>query len=42
LGLDPEQSLRLARSMVQGAADLAMASPYDPGELARRVASPGA
>lgn len=41
LGLDPEQSLRLARSMVQGAADLAMASPYDPGELARRVASPG-
>ena len=41
LGLDPEQALRLARSMVQGAADLAMASPYDPGELARRVASPG-
>jgi pyrroline-5-carboxylate reductase len=36
------RSLRLARSMVQGAADLAMASPYDPGELARRVASPGA
>lgn len=41
LGLAPEQALRLARSMVQGAADLAMASPYDPGELARRVASPG-
>jgi pyrroline-5-carboxylate reductase len=41
LGLDPEQALRLARSMVQGAADLAMASPHDPGELARRVASPG-
>ena len=41
LGLDPDQALRLARSMVQGAADLAMASPHDPGELARRVASPG-
>jgi pyrroline-5-carboxylate reductase len=41
LGLAPEQALRLARSMVQGAADLAMNSPHDPGELARRVASPG-
>jgi len=41
LGLDPDQALRLARSMVQGAADLAMQSPHDPGELARRVASPG-
>ncbi len=41
LGLDHDQALRLAKSMVQGSADLAMASPYDPGELARRVASPG-
>lgn len=27
--------------MVEGAASLAAASPHDPGELARRVASPG-
>ena len=32
---------RLALAMVEGAAALAAASPHDPGELARRVASPG-
>jgi pyrroline-5-carboxylate reductase len=41
LGLDPEQSLGLARSMVQGAAELATKSDADPQELARRVTSPG-
>ena len=41
LGLPPEQSLRLALAMVEGAAALAAASDASPGELARRVASPG-
>ena len=41
LGLDGAQSLRLAQATVDGAAALAAASPYPPGELARRVASPG-
>jgi len=41
LGLDRAQSLRLAQATVDGAAALAAASPYPPGELARRVASPG-
>lgn len=40
LGLPREQADRLALSMVEGAAALAAASPYSPGELARRVASP--
>lgn len=41
LGLDKEKSQRLALAMVEGASALAAASPHDPGELARRVASPG-
>ena len=41
IGLEPEQSLRLAQATVDGAAALAAASPFAPGELARRVASPG-
>lgn len=41
LGLDPAQAGRLAVAMVEGAALLAAASPHDPAELARRVASPG-
>jgi pyrroline-5-carboxylate reductase len=41
LGLPQAQALRLARATVEGASALASASPYDPGELARRVASPG-
>jgi pyrroline-5-carboxylate reductase len=41
LGLPPEQALRLALAMVEGAAALAAASDASPGELARRVASPG-
>jgi pyrroline-5-carboxylate reductase len=41
LGLDAEQALGLARSMVQGAADLAAGSTAAPEELARRVTSPG-
>ena len=41
LGLPPEQARRLALATVEGAALLAAASPHDPGELARRVASPG-
>lgn len=41
LGLPREQADRLALAMVEGAAALASASPHDPGELARRVASPG-
>ncbi len=40
-GLPPEQAARLALAMVEGAAALAAASPHDPAELARRVASPG-
>ncbi len=41
LGLSREQAARLALATVDGAAALALASPHDPGELARRVASPG-
>jgi len=41
LGLPAEQAGRLALATVEGAAALAAASPHDPGELARRVASPG-
>lgn len=41
LGLPAEKAARLALATVEGASALASASPYDPGELARRVASPG-
>ncbi len=41
LGLPEDKARRLAVAMVEGAAALAAASPHDPGELARRVASPG-
>lgn len=41
LGLDEVQARRLALATVDGAAALAASSPHDPGELARRVASPG-
>jgi pyrroline-5-carboxylate reductase len=41
LGLDPAQSLRLAKAMVEGAGALAAASPESPETLARHVASPG-
>ena len=41
LGLDPAQAQRLALATVEGAAALAATSPHSPGELARRVASPG-
>ncbi len=41
LGLPRSQADRLALAMVEGAAALAAASPHAPGELARRVASPG-
>jgi pyrroline-5-carboxylate reductase len=41
LGLPREQADRLALSMVEGAALLAAGSEHGPGELARRVASPG-
>jgi pyrroline-5-carboxylate reductase len=41
LGLDLAQAQRLALATVEGAALLAAASPHSPGELARRVASPG-
>lgn len=41
LGLDPAQAQRLALATVEGAAQLAAASPHAPAELARRVASPG-
>jgi pyrroline-5-carboxylate reductase len=41
LGLDPAQAQRLALATVEGASLLAAASPHAPGELARRVASPG-
>jgi pyrroline-5-carboxylate reductase len=41
LGLDPAQAERLAVQMVEGAGALACASPLSPGDLARRVASPG-
>ncbi|NLR70681.1 pyrroline-5-carboxylate reductase [Novosphingobium sp. ERN07] len=41
LGLPRDQADRLALSMVEGSAMLAAASEHNPGELARRVASPG-
>lgn len=41
LGLPREKAQRLALAMVDGAAALAASSEHDPGELARRVASPG-
>lgn len=41
LGFDRDQADRLALATVEGAAALAAASPHGPGELARRVASPG-
>lgn len=41
LGLEAGQAQRLALATVEGAALLAAASPHAPGELARRVASPG-
>jgi len=41
LGLPAEKAARLALATVEGASALAAASPHDPGELARRVASPG-
>jgi len=41
LGLPAAQAQRLALAMVEGAGALASASDHAPGELARRVASPG-
>ena len=41
LGVAPDQAERLALATVEGSALLAAASPHPPGELARRVASPG-
>jgi pyrroline-5-carboxylate reductase len=41
LGLPQDQARRLSTFMVEGAGALAAASPEAPGELARRVASPG-
>jgi pyrroline-5-carboxylate reductase len=41
LGLTRDQSARLAKRMVEGAGALAAGSPESPGQLARRVASPG-
>ena len=41
LGLPAEQAQRLALAMVEGASALAALSEHAPGELARRVASPG-
>ena len=41
LGLPPEQALRLAVRMVEGAGALAAAAGEGPAQLARRVASPG-
>ncbi|WP_309622732.1 pyrroline-5-carboxylate reductase [Novosphingobium sp.] len=41
LGLDAEQARRLAVAMVEGAARLAGSTDLAPGELARRVTSPG-
>jgi pyrroline-5-carboxylate reductase len=41
LGLPEDQARRLALATVEGAAALAAVSPHEPGELARRVASPG-
>jgi pyrroline-5-carboxylate reductase len=41
MGLEPAQAQRLALATVEGAAALAASSGEDPGELARRVTSPG-
>ncbi len=41
LGLDAAQAERLAVAMVEGASALAAASDQSPGDLARKVASPG-
>ncbi|MEO7248180.1 MAG: pyrroline-5-carboxylate reductase [Novosphingobium sp.] len=41
LGLARDQADRLARAMVEGAAALAAQAHVSPGELAKRVASPG-
>lgn len=41
LGLDHEVSALLAKTMVDGAVDLAITADTSPEELARRVASPG-
>jgi len=41
LGLPQDQAERMALAMVEGAGALAGQSPVDPGELARRVTSPG-
>ena len=41
LGLEEAQAGRLAVQMVEGASALAAASQHSPGDLARRVASPG-
>ena len=41
LGVPADQAERLALATVEGAAQLAASSSYGPGELARRVASPG-
>jgi len=41
LGLPEDKARRLALATVDGAAALAVVSPHDPAELARRVASPG-
>ncbi len=40
LGMESDQAARLALAMVEGAAELAAASPSDPGTLADQVASP--
>ncbi|NNC72000.1 MAG: pyrroline-5-carboxylate reductase [Sphingomonadaceae bacterium] len=41
IGLDAEQSLRLALATIQGAAAMAVEADENPAELAERVASPG-
>lgn len=41
LGLEPDQSRRLAIAMVEGASGLAAGSLHSPAELADQVASPG-
>ena len=41
LGLDPAVSATLAKTMIDGAVDLAVGSDASPEELARRVTSPG-
>jgi pyrroline-5-carboxylate reductase len=41
VGLDHEQSAKLAMAMIDGAVDLAVAADVSPAELARRVTSPG-